>query len=98
MLLGLILDSPGIIVVPWESDLGGPGLHFKSPGAPHGYIFFDLAAILLKMQKSHKNLVFLWFFNDFKSPEGRKINEKPEKIEPGVFGNATILSGTGRID
>ena len=37
--LGPHLGFPGIVVVPWESDLGGPGLHFKSPGAPDGYIF-----------------------------------------------------------
>ena len=40
----------------------------------------------------------MWFFNDFRGPEGIEISEKSEKIEPGVFWNAQKPPGMGRID
>ena len=32
-------SPPGIILVPREAVLDGPGFHFEGPKAPHGYIF-----------------------------------------------------------
>ena len=96
--LGLHLGAPGNHFGALGGRFGRQGLPFRGPGAPHGHIFFDLAAILLKMRKSCQNLVFLWFFNDVGGQEGIKIDENSEKIEPSMFGNAQKLSGMGRID
>ena len=37
-LVALNFDRRGLILVPGETVLGAPGLHFKGPGAPCGSI------------------------------------------------------------
>ena len=75
-----------------------PSLHFESPGAPHGHFFWIWQRFYQKYENHAKTYVFFWFFNDFRGPEGIKINEKSGKIEPGVFLNAPKPPGMGRID
>ena len=65
--LGFILDLPGIILVPWEAVLGGPGFHFEGPGALHGSIFsisFQFCGICETLQNAK---VSLRFSADFKA-------------------------------
>ena len=63
--------------------------------------FFDLAAVLLKIRKSWKNLgfsmVFQWFQGSGEHQNQRKIDEKSVKIEPGARLHTKNTAGIGRI-
>ena len=87
-LSGSILELLGVILVARVIILSAPGLHLEAPGAPYGHIFWFWQRFYRKYENHTKTWVFQWFFNDFRGPEGITINEKSEKIDPGVLWNA----------
>ena len=94
--LGLILDLPGIILVPWRAVLGGPGLHFEGPGAPHGHFFgcgSDFAENTKIMQKPRFSFGFSMISGAWRASKAMKNLKKSSPECLGTLKNRPGWAG-----